>query len=288
MKEEVAAAVVFLTRLVKRNKQLTKEKCEKFSDKLTDILVERFKNHWHPDKPLRGQAYRCIRINEFEPTDSVLQQAAKESGLNFDQLGLPSELTLWVDPMEVCCRIGENKGSCITVASFKKEKIENQALTLNVEDMIEDYNKKKSDEMTKLREFTGKRSPVNTPPNSGMIFNSKINSYSFNGQHQTSNKWNKFYQNHYNNLNNRTRPFYNGPVTRNDCVFYHHPMSVYDEDIIMETNNSGESVISTGFPVTTSAPVLTNTPPSMKTGHNHGVSKGDRYRWVKGSEPVQA
>lgn len=58
MKEEVAAAVVFVTRLVKRNKQLSKEHCEKFADKLTDILVERFKNHWHPDQPLKGQAYR--------------------------------------------------------------------------------------------------------------------------------------------------------------------------------------------------------------------------------------
>jgi protein Tob/BTG len=31
---------------------------------------------------------------------------------------LPVELTLWVDPKEVCCRFGESKGSYCTLASF--------------------------------------------------------------------------------------------------------------------------------------------------------------------------
>ena len=60
MRDEVAAAVVFLTRLVKCNAQLTKEKTEEFSDKLSTVLVERFKNHWYQKEPTKGQAYRFV------------------------------------------------------------------------------------------------------------------------------------------------------------------------------------------------------------------------------------
>ena len=104
MKEEIAAAVVFLTRIVKKNTNLTAEQVQEFSDKLTGSLVEKFKNHWYLDNPLRGQGYRCIRINETEPVDPVLDRAAQDCGLKYKDLRMPQELTLWVDPREVCCR----------------------------------------------------------------------------------------------------------------------------------------------------------------------------------------
>ena len=62
MKDEVAAAVVFLTRLVKRNKKLSKQQYERFSDKLTTLMVEKFKNHWHTERPHKGQAYRYSSV----------------------------------------------------------------------------------------------------------------------------------------------------------------------------------------------------------------------------------
>ena len=46
---------------------------------------------------------RCIRVNRVSP-DPVLLKAAEESGLKFNDLQLPNELTLWVDPSEVTCR----------------------------------------------------------------------------------------------------------------------------------------------------------------------------------------
>ncbi len=59
MREEIAAAVVFMTRLVKEdNKTLDKKKLEKFSDSLSTVLRERFKNHWYEDRPHKGQGYR--------------------------------------------------------------------------------------------------------------------------------------------------------------------------------------------------------------------------------------
>ncbi|XP_078282804.1 protein BTG4 [Rhinoraja longicauda] len=107
MKEEIAATVVFFTRLVKRNEKFSKQKIEKFGNKLTKILFEKYKNHWYRGNPSRGQAYRCIRVNKNQPRDPVLFQACVESNIEYSSLELPKELTIWVDPYEVCCRCGE-------------------------------------------------------------------------------------------------------------------------------------------------------------------------------------
>ena len=104
MRDEISAAVVFLTRLVRKNEHLSDEQVKEFSSNLSKVLTARFKNHWYQDAPTKGQGYRCIRVNETDPTDPVLVKAATDSGLKYCDLNLPTELTLWVDPCEVCCR----------------------------------------------------------------------------------------------------------------------------------------------------------------------------------------
>jgi protein Tob/BTG len=150
MREEIAAAVVFITRLVKKNEKLSKEQVQKFSGKLSEILKDRFKNHWYQDKPMKGQAYRCIRINEFEPIDPVLEKAATESGLKYSDLNLPPELTVWVDPHEVCCRFGELKGSYCILASFKDGHGETFAHTVDIDNALQDAKVKKEAAVTKI------------------------------------------------------------------------------------------------------------------------------------------
>lgn len=58
MKEEIAAAVFFVARLVKRYGGLDNEGRERFAAALTSVLFENYKSHWHPSAPTRGQAYR--------------------------------------------------------------------------------------------------------------------------------------------------------------------------------------------------------------------------------------
>lgn len=54
--------------------------------------------------PTKGQGYRCIRVNGLNPVDYTLEKAASKCGLNYRDLRLPAELTVWVDPSEVCYR----------------------------------------------------------------------------------------------------------------------------------------------------------------------------------------
>merc|ERR1712071_696922 len=69
--------------------------------------------HWFPEKPCKGSGYRCIRING--KMDPVLVQAGALVGLpsQFLHTLFPSELTVWIDPMEVSYRIGENGSICV-------------------------------------------------------------------------------------------------------------------------------------------------------------------------------
>lgn len=137
MREEIAAAVVFVTRLIKQNDSIPKEKIEEFSTHLSATLIDKFKNHWYADEPTKGQGYRCIRINPAEPIDPVLDKVASHCGLQYTDLNLPHELTLWVDPNEVCCRFGESQGAFCQLAVLKDDgNLENQAHTVNIEDMV--------------------------------------------------------------------------------------------------------------------------------------------------------
>lgn len=45
-------------------------------------------------------------MNRVQLKDLVLEQACQESAVQYEDLGLPQELTVWVDPGEVSCRSG--------------------------------------------------------------------------------------------------------------------------------------------------------------------------------------
>ncbi|XP_076876517.1 protein BTG3 [Brachyhypopomus gauderio] len=120
MKKEIAAVVFFLKRLIKKAEKLDAGKVDLFVERLTVALQEKFRGHWYTDNPSKGQAFRCIRVNRFHKEDAELLRACVESGVQYKDLGLPKELTLWVDPGQVCCRYGE-KNLAFTVASFSSD-----------------------------------------------------------------------------------------------------------------------------------------------------------------------
>ncbi|XP_030766255.1 protein BTG3-like [Sitophilus oryzae] len=118
MREEVCAAVKFFACFLEKSEKVPREQLCNFEKHLTDLLIERFEKHWFPDLPSKGQGYRCIRVNGLNPVDLTLKLAASKCGLRYHDLKLPTELTVWVDPNEVCYRLGESEGSYCTLASF--------------------------------------------------------------------------------------------------------------------------------------------------------------------------
>uniref|UniRef100_A0A8C5UDT1 Anti-proliferative protein domain-containing protein n=1 Tax=Malurus cyaneus samueli TaxID=2593467 RepID=A0A8C5UDT1_9PASS len=100
MKDEIASAVFFITKLVRKKEKLSKHKLDKFAAKLSAILFEKYKNHWYPENPCRGHAFRCIRVNR-QAREPLLEQLVLRAVVELTELSLPEELTLWVDPFEV-------------------------------------------------------------------------------------------------------------------------------------------------------------------------------------------
>ena len=114
MKLELLSAsnfLVHLIRLAKRN--VTESQLGKFRESLIEVLRRRYRDHWFPEKPFKGSGYRCIRING--KMDPVIAQAGDSCGLSaaFLHSTFPSELTMWIDPLEVSYRIGENGSICV-------------------------------------------------------------------------------------------------------------------------------------------------------------------------------
>lgn len=109
MKYEIDSAASFISRLLESRKVLTAQELDRFVDCLRQVLMSRYCDHWFPDKPCKGSAFRCIRIVKRR-MDPVLAMAASIAGINENSLlaVLPSELTLWVDPNDVCYRFGED------------------------------------------------------------------------------------------------------------------------------------------------------------------------------------
>ena len=114
MKFELQSASNFMVHLIKLGRRNINEKqLEKFRLALVEVLRRRYRDHWFPEKPFKGSGYRCIRING--KMDPVIAQAGESCGLSAELVHstFPSELTMWIDPLEVSYRIGENGSICV-------------------------------------------------------------------------------------------------------------------------------------------------------------------------------
>jgi len=113
MKTEIQHAVTFLVDTLKDklpNAPEVEEKLRTLRTRLTDLLAERYENHWYVDKPLKGSAFRCINISiEDNSIDLCLRSAASESGLSEEVITgvFCNGLALWIDPDDVSGRLGK-------------------------------------------------------------------------------------------------------------------------------------------------------------------------------------
>ena len=115
MKEEVHCACEFFSKMLE-SKRLPHQFASQFRTRLEELLSERFQNHWDTKNPSKGSAYRCIRINS--KMDPIVQEAARETGLQDISKYLPAEFTMWIDPRDVSYRFGEDGSICSCPLDF--------------------------------------------------------------------------------------------------------------------------------------------------------------------------
>ena len=128
MKVEVRSAITFLTEVLLRNSKVNEEQANKFKAILEQLMITKFQNHWHPNKPLKGNAFRCLNI-DTTAIDPVLLTATEASGISPTVLldVFPGGLALWVDPGDVSCRIG--KGSICPLYGEQNTQLQQQSFT---------------------------------------------------------------------------------------------------------------------------------------------------------------
>lgn len=102
------SATDFLTRLVSAGR-FDSTTVDSFREELDNVLYSHYQDHWFPEKPFKGSAYRCMRIVNRK-MDPLIAKAGAQCGITENDLlrVLPSELTMWIDPAEVSYRIGED------------------------------------------------------------------------------------------------------------------------------------------------------------------------------------
>ncbi|XP_075695133.1 protein BTG3-like [Rhinoderma darwinii] len=121
MHEEVKLGASYIVRLLNRHQKLDSRQVERFTETLTSILCAKYEGHWYPDSPQKGQAYRCIRIEHNLVVDDSVLRACVRSGLRCSQLAFPKNMSIWIDPKEVSCRLGESCSPFIVKAPDNEE-----------------------------------------------------------------------------------------------------------------------------------------------------------------------
>jgi len=125
MRQEIVSAVNFMSTFLSSRNGIPADELDRFRRCLCQVLALRYSEHWFPERPCKGSAFRCIRIVKRR-MDPVVSQAAVEAGIAESRLRelLPSELTLWVDPDDVSYRFGEDGSIGVLLDGNKAPKTE--------------------------------------------------------------------------------------------------------------------------------------------------------------------
>ncbi|XP_053307986.1 protein BTG3-like [Spea bombifrons] len=166
MHEEIKLGASYIVRLLNRHQRLDSEQEKTFTETLTSILRDRFEGHWYPDKPQKGQAYRCVRIEQSLLVDDSVLQACVRSGLRCSQLALPRDMYLWIDPEEVTCRLGESCSPFVVKApeaTFTKKSLDSDKSDLETSDYHSDTSGTPSESSSEDEESAASKESAVTP-----------------------------------------------------------------------------------------------------------------------------
>jgi hypothetical protein len=80
---------------------------KKFEEELRDLVIEKISDHWYPELPAKGQAYRCLSVDKKAHIDPILSKAAASVGIDnlINYFNKVDSVLMWVDPDVVVVRI---------------------------------------------------------------------------------------------------------------------------------------------------------------------------------------
>ncbi|KAJ3048689.1 Protein btg1 [Rhizophlyctis rosea] len=108
MYTEITTASTFLAKYLP-HKSTPPDKITTFRDSLTNAMAQKFRDHWDPTNPMKGNGFRSIHC-QMGRMDPLVGEAARRSGLRNEDLYFPNELVLWTDPRCVSFRVGDHGG----------------------------------------------------------------------------------------------------------------------------------------------------------------------------------
>jgi hypothetical protein len=103
----VDAAVWWWGDFLKKSSTLSLEQIKKFENSLREQVIGKITDHWYPDMPSKGQAYRSLSIDKKAHIDPILLRAASIVGIeNFSTyFSKLDSVLMWIDPDVVVVRV---------------------------------------------------------------------------------------------------------------------------------------------------------------------------------------
>jgi protein Tob/BTG len=113
MRLELQSAANFLVHVLRlRRLGISEAQLSKFNRCLIEEMRKRYRDFWFPERPLKCSGYRQINFNGRE--EVITARAGKSAGIKSDILNQAwQNIMMWIDPLEVCYRIGEHGSICV-------------------------------------------------------------------------------------------------------------------------------------------------------------------------------
>ncbi|KAI0229718.1 hypothetical protein L0F63_003496 [Massospora cicadina] len=108
MEIEITNAFDLILRMINAPNLLTDDQIAAWRAVFIEELTKRFVDHWLPDSPFQGNAYRSLTVLNGE-VDPLLLEICQLAGVPPAILtnALPKELVIWIDPYTVAYRTGD-------------------------------------------------------------------------------------------------------------------------------------------------------------------------------------
>jgi len=99
---EITIAIEFLSKYLEG---IDAARIALFKQATSLALISKFQDHWFEAEPCRGSAYRCLRSMPGK-MDPLLLSVERTCQIALKKR-LPEDFSLWIDPGDVSCRLGE-------------------------------------------------------------------------------------------------------------------------------------------------------------------------------------